>query len=91
MRLKSVTTALFLIGIGLAARRYRRQMIPWLLLAGFFLLLRLGSVLTVNGYKYESVLLAKNYLEELAPAVCSAFHAPDHFPMGALLPLAVLA
>lgn len=55
------------------------------------MLLRLGSVLTVNGYKYESVLLAKNYLEELAPAVFSAFHAPDHFQMGALLPLAVLA
>ncbi|MCY4061105.1 MAG: hypothetical protein OXG53_01920 [Chloroflexi bacterium] len=84
-------TALVLIGIGLARRRYRRQMIPWLLLFGTFLILRLGSVLTVNGVRYENVLLPKYFLNDLVPGVFSAFHAPDHFQIGALLPLAVLA
>ena len=84
-------TALLLTAIGLASRRYRKRMIPWLLLFCMFLLLRLGSVLTVNGLRYEDVLLPKYFLNDLVPGVFSAFHAPGHFHIGALLPLAALA
>jgi len=62
-------TTLILTAIGLARRRYRRKMIPWLLLLFPFLLLRLGSVLTINGEQFPEILLPKRILDEIAPGV----------------------
>ncbi|MDE2855810.1 MAG: glycosyltransferase family 39 protein [Chloroflexota bacterium] len=84
-------TILILIAIGFARGRYRRQMIPWLVLLFPFLMLRLGSVLTINGREYAETLLPKRILDDLAPGVFQAFHTVDHFQMGLLVPLAVLA
>jgi len=84
-------TTLILTALGLARRRYRRKMIPWLLLLCPFLLLRLGSVLTINGEQFPEILLPKRILDEIAPGVFQAFHTVDHFQMGVLFPLAVLA
>ena len=81
---------LLLIGLGLRRGRYRRRMLPWLMLIAPFLLLRLGSVLTINGLQ-TGILLPKHYLDKAFPAVFEAFHAPDLFQAGALLPLAVLS
>ena len=65
-------------------------MLPWLMLIAPFLLLRLGSVLTINGLQ-TGILLPKHYLDKAFPAVFEAFHATDLFQAGALLPLAVLS
>ena len=84
-------TILVLIAIGFARRTYRRKMIPWLFLMLPFFLLRLGSVLTIKGREFPEILMPKRILDELAPSVFQAFHTVDHFHMGVVLPLAVLA
>ena len=81
---------LVLIGLGLWRRHYRRRMLPWLMLIAPFLLLRLGSALTINGLQ-TGILLPKHYLNEIFPELFKAFYSPDHFQMGALFPLAVLS
>ena len=81
---------LALVILGFARSGYRRRMLPWLGLALPFLLLRLGSVLQVDGYKYSDIVLPKALLEDLLPPVFAPFNVTDHFQMGVLLPLAVL-
>ena len=81
---------LALIGLGLLHNKYRRLMLPWLLLSVPFLALRLGSELTINGWQ-TGILLPKHYLNEIFPALFRAFYSPDHFQIGALLPLAVMS
>ncbi|MDE2820889.1 MAG: hypothetical protein OXI40_14245 [Chloroflexota bacterium] len=80
---------LLLIGLGLIRKNYRRRMMPWLLLLMPFFLLRLGSVLTINGQVIDSVVLPKYALDRLVPVIFEAFYATDHFQIGLLLPLAV--
>ena len=82
---------LVLIAIGFASRQYRRKMIPWLFLLLPFLMLRLGSILTIGGREYPDILMPKRILDQVFPGVFQAFHTVDHFQMGLLLPLAVLA
>ena len=80
-----------LVLIGLSRAKYRRKMWPWLLILLPFFLLRLGSELRINDVIYSNVLLPKYYLDAAFPAVFEAVHETDHFQMGVLLPLAVLA
>lgn len=82
---------LLLICLGLIRKDSRRRMMPWLLLLLPFLLLRLGSVLTVNGQVIDSVVLPKYALDRLVPVVFEAFYATDHFQIGLLMPLAILS
>ena len=82
---------LLLIGIGVVDHRHRKRMLPWAILMACFLLLRLGSILTINGHEIAGFLLPKHYLDELIPVVFEAFYSTDHFQIGALFPLAVLS
>ena len=82
---------LLLIALGLIRKKYRRRMLPWLLLLLPFLLLRLGSFLTINGHVFDSIVLPKYALDRLIPVVFEAFYSTDHFQIGILLPLAVLS
>ncbi len=82
---------LFLITLGFAKSTRRRKMLPWLLLALPFLLLRLGSFLTINDVDYHHILLPKHYLTQVIPQLFSPFWATDNFHAGTLLPFAVLA
>ena len=81
---------LLLVFVGLASTATRRKMLPWLLLCALFLVLRLGSHLTINGIEYADVLLPKHFLNQILPVVFGAFWEADHFMIGALLPFAVL-
>ncbi len=81
---------LLLIAIALFKSEERRQVMCWAGLCGLFLLLRLGSHLTVNGAVYSNIPLPKYFLNQLLPEVFVSFWEVDHFMMGALLPLAVL-
>ena len=81
---------LLLITIGFFKSTCRRKMLPWLMLALPFLLIRLGSVLHIDGQDYTNIVLPKALLDDLFPAAFRPFHAADHFQMGILLPLAVL-
>lgn len=81
---------LLLISIGLFKHRARRTLACWAGLCGLFLILRLGSHLTVNGLVYSNIPLPKFFLNQLLPEVFVSFWEADHFMMGALLPLAVL-
>ncbi len=69
----------------------RRRSLPWLALALFFLILRLGSFLTLNGVDYPNILLPKHYLTQALPHLFRPFWAVDNFHAGVLLPFAVLA
>ena len=82
---------LALIIIGFLRPGGRRLMLPWLALMLPFLLLRLGSVLQIDGQQYPHIVLPKSFLDDLLPALFSPFHATDHFQMGVLLPLAVMS
>ena len=82
---------LLLTGLGLIRKKFRRRMFPWLLLLLPFLLLRLGSVLTINGQVFDSVVLPKHALDRLVPVVFEAFYSTDHFQIGILVPIAVLS
>ena len=80
-----------LICFGLFNKRKRRQMLPWLGLLLLFLILSLGSTLSINGIAYENIKLPKHFLNQLLPPVFAAFYRPDVFMTGAWLPLAVLS
>lgn len=80
-----------LICFGLLNKRKRRQMAPWLGLLLLFLVLSLGSTLSINGIEYEDIKLPKHYLNQLLPSVFAAFYRPSFFMSGAWLPLAVLS
>lgn len=82
---------LALIIIGFTRSDCRRKMLAWLALALPFLLLRLGSVLQVDGQQFNHIVLPKAFLADLLPPLFSPFHATDHFQMGALLPWAVMS
>ncbi len=82
---------LLLIGIGLSSARFRRPMLPWLILGCLFALLRLGSTLRVNGTEYGNILLPKHILGQVFPFAFSAFGETDLFMFGLLTPLAVLS
>ena len=65
-------------------------MAPWLGLLLLFMVLSLGSTLSINGIEYADVKLPKHYLNQLLPSVFAAFYRPDFaFMAGAWLPLAV--
>ena len=82
---------LLLIALAIARSKARRRVIPWMLLVMPFLILRLGSFLSVNGTHFRSIILPKYYLAEAFPYLFRPFWATDNFHAGALFPIAVLA
>lgn len=82
---------LALICIGLYSKSTRRSMLPWLILAAGFFVLRLGSTLSINGVVYPDILLPKHYLNEIFPSVFKAFNATKRFNIGFFLPFSLLA
>ena len=82
---------LLLILVGLFRRPNRRLMLPWLLLAAIFAVLRLGHVLTIDGVIYQDTLLPKYYLDNLVPWLTKAFWDTSFFQIGIILPLAMLS
>ena len=82
---------LILIAIGLSTRAARPKMLPWLVLCAVFLLLRLGSHLSVNGVLHADIQLPKYYLDQVLPFVFRPFFEADNFQIGVILPLAVLS
>ena len=82
---------LALVCIGLFSRSTRWAMLPWLILAAGFFVLRLGSTLGINGVVYPDILLPKYYLNEIFPSVFKAFSATKRFNIGFFLPFCILA
>ena len=81
---------LLLICLGLFTKGTRRKMLPWVFCCALFLVLRLGSRLTINGIMYPDILLPKYYLAQIFPAAFDSFKYPWLFMIGALLPFTVL-
>ena len=81
---------LILISLGLLRAGSRRRMLPWLTAALFFAVLRLGSVLVIDGHTYSYALLPKYYLANLFPWIFKAFWDTSHFQIGIMLPWAAL-
>lgn len=69
----------------------KRKLIHWLLILFVFILLRLGTFLTIGGIEYRDILLPKHYLNHLFPELFRGFAGGHHWVLGALLPLALLA
>ena len=82
---------LLLLALAFIRMKDRRRLLPWLVIALSFLVLRLGSWLTVNGVQYHHITLPKYYLTDLLPHLFRPFWATDNFHAGALFPFAVLA
>ncbi len=81
---------LLLIVVGLFRSANRRLMAPWLIMLVFFVVLRLGHVLQIDGQVFSNLLLPKHYLDLLVPWLTKAFWDTSFFQIGILLPLAVL-
>ncbi len=82
---------LLLILVGFIRNSNRRLMLPWLLLAAIFAVLRLGQVLTIDGVIYQDILLPKYHLDNLLPWLTKAFWDTSFFQIGIILPLAMLS
>ena len=82
---------LLLCGFGLANPFTRRKTLPWAFLCAGFLLLSMGSFLTIGGREFPDILLPKYYLNQMLPAIFGAFSVPHVFIIGALLPFAALS
>lgn len=82
---------MLLSALAFIRNRKRRCLLPWLALALFFLILRLGSYLTLNDIDYPNLMLPKHYLTQAFPHLFKPFWAVDNFHAGALFPFAVLA
>ena len=82
---------ILLLCVGLARFYCRRKLLHWLLILVVFIVLRLGTFLTINGSEYPQLLLPKHYLNHLFPALFRGFAGGHHWVLGALLPLAILA
>ncbi len=80
-----------LIAVGLYDSTTRRKMLPWLGMLLVFVVLHLGSTLTVNGTVFESIKLPLYYLNEFIPSIFQSFARTNHFMAGVCLPLAILA
>ena len=81
---------LLLIAAGLIRGSDRRKLAPWLLLLLFFFVLRLGSILEVDGRRFEQILLPKHFLDEMLPFLFQPFWDTSLFQIGAALPVTVL-
>ena len=81
---------LLLVGVGLASAETRPRAWLWLALLLVFLLLRLGSTLSVNNVVYESIRLPKFYLAQIFPQIFQPFWTTDQFYAGAAFPFALL-
>jgi len=77
--------------VGLVKSDTRRKTLPWLGLLLVFVVLHLGSNLSINGVEFQSIKLPKYYLNQLLPSVFLAFSRTNHFMAGVCLPLAVLS
>ena len=82
---------LLLIGMGLLRKSSRKAMLPWLVIAAVFLVLRLGSHLRIDETDFTHIRLPKHYLSEWLPTAFAPFYLTSIFHAGALLPLAALA
>ncbi len=77
--------------LALARWHHRRKLFHWLLILVVFVVLRLGTFLTINGTEYRDILLPKHYLNHWFPELFRGFAGGHHWVLGALLPLAILA
>ncbi|MCY3781280.1 MAG: hypothetical protein OXG78_13285 [Chloroflexi bacterium] len=82
---------LLLVALAFARSESRRRLLPWMILALPFLILRLGSSLTFNAAHYPDIILPKYYLTEALPHLFRPFWATDNFHAGTLFPFAALA
>ncbi len=83
--------ALTLIAMALISKSSRLKTLPWVALAAPFLVLRLGSILSINRVHFPEYPLPKFYLDQLLPFFFETFRETDNFMMGVILPLAVAA
>ena len=82
---------MLLVILAFAHGKVRRRLAPWLALFLPFFVLRLGSFLSINGVKYDNIVLPKYYLTQAFPHLFQPFWAADNFHAGTLFPFAVLA
>lgn len=78
------------VSLCLLRSRRRRQLLPWLVLASLFIVLRLGSFLTIGGTQFANIPLPKHALDRLLPWIFEAFWDISNFQIGILLPWAAL-
>lgn len=80
---------MFLIALG-CVRGRRREWIPWLGIALFFVVLRMGHLLQFNGQVFSDIVLPKLLLDDVFPWLFKGFWNPTFLHIGVLLPLAML-
>ena len=82
---------ILLILLAITRRNSRRELLPWLILVSFFLVMRLGSYLSFNGVEYKDLLLPKHYLSQLIPHIFEPYWSNEDFHSAVLLPWAILS
>ena len=82
---------LILVAIGLISSGFRRSSLVWLVILLTFVLLKLGSTLTINGQTYSDIFMPKRFLNNAFPPLFRAFWVTAYLHVGILLPLSILA
>jgi len=80
---------LLLLGLALARRQKRSEIVLWLGTWLLFLLLAAGPILRFNGRRYPGIVLPATFLSWFPPI--RAVGTPDYFLLGLLLPMGILA
>lgn len=80
---------LLLLGVALARRQKRSEIVLWLGTWLLFLLLAAGPILRFNGRRYPGIVLPATFLSWFPPI--RAVGTPDYFLLGLLLPMGILA
>ena len=82
---------LLFLASALVFSRHRRPLTPWIIMLGFFAIMRLGRFLTFNGADYRDIPLLEHYLVDWFPFVFQHFQGAKYYQIGIALPLAVLS
>ncbi|MDE2853476.1 MAG: hypothetical protein OXN88_04835 [Chloroflexota bacterium] len=82
---------LVFIGGALVKLSPRRKIMPWLAMLAFFLTLRLGHFLTINGNDYPDIVLPERLLSDWIPALFGNIGRQEYYQFAVVLPLALLS
>ena len=81
---------LVVAGYALVASSCRRRLYPWVAALLFFMVLRLGDTLIVNGHSYDDIRLPDFYLKAWFRWLFGAFWDVEHYLIGLIFPSAVV-
>ena len=79
------------LACALRCKKRRKRLLPWAALFIFFVLMRLGDFLSVNGVSYRDIILPHRVLVETFPMLFGQIGEPHIYLFGLVTPLSLLS